>query len=96
MQPSDLEAHFLAQVGIQVGERLIQQQHLRLDHDRACERDALLLAARQFCRVTRRQVPHMHDVEHLADAPAHLLARSLRSSSPNATFCSTVMFGHTA
>ena len=46
MQPTDLRPHLLAQVGIQVGQRFIEQQHLRLDNDRPRQCDALLLAAR--------------------------------------------------
>src|ERR1700730_9190261 len=46
VQPSDLETHFFAQIGVEIGERLVQQQDLRLDHQRPSERHALLLAAR--------------------------------------------------
>ena len=46
VQAADLEAHLLAQVGVEVRERLVHQQRLGLDDERAGERDALLLAAR--------------------------------------------------
>ena len=38
-------AHFLAELGIERGQGLVEQQHLRLEHERAGERHTLLLAA---------------------------------------------------
>src|SRR3990167_5651614 len=35
VQPPDLEAHFLAQVGVEVRQRLLEQKNLRLDDHRA-------------------------------------------------------------
>ena len=46
MQAADLEAHLLAQIGVEVRERLVEQQHRGLDDDGAGQRHALLLAAR--------------------------------------------------
>ena len=46
-------AHLLAQPGVEVAERLVEQQHLRLADDGARERDPLLLAA---ARARRRPV----------------------------------------
>ena len=40
----------LAQVDVEAGERLVEQQQLRPRRQRACQRDALLLAARQLVR----------------------------------------------
>ena len=51
VQAPHLEAHLLAQVGIEVGERLVEQQRVRLDDQRAGERDALLLAAGKLRRI---------------------------------------------
>ena len=41
-------AHVLAQPQIERRQRLVEQQHLRLDRERAGDRDALLLAAGEF------------------------------------------------
>ena len=41
----DLGAHLEAQLGVQVGERLVHQHQRRLDHDGARDRHALLLSA---------------------------------------------------
>src|SRR5205809_2525312 len=42
---ANLIAHLEAEARVEIGERLIEQQQVRLDHQRARERDALLLAA---------------------------------------------------
>ena len=51
VQAAHLEAHLLAQVGVEVGQRLVEQQRLRLDDQRARQRDALLLAAGQLAGI---------------------------------------------
>ena len=38
-------AHLQPQLGVEIRQRLVEQQHLRLDRQRAGDRDALLLAA---------------------------------------------------
>ena len=50
LQPLDLAARLHAQLGVEVGERLVHQEHLRVAHERAAERDALLLAAGELAR----------------------------------------------
>ncbi len=50
LQRADLLAHRAAQPRIEVRQRLVEQQHRRLEHQRAGQRDALLLAARQLAR----------------------------------------------
>ena len=45
MQPADLGAHLQPQLGVQVGQRLVHQHQRRLEHDRAGDRDPLLLTA---------------------------------------------------
>ena len=48
LQLLQLELHLLAQLAVERAERLVAQQHARLDHQRARERHALLLAAREL------------------------------------------------
>jgi len=52
VQAAHLEAHLFAQIGIEIRERFVQKQCLGLDDEGARERHALLLAAREFARVT--------------------------------------------
>ena len=48
VEAPDFETHFRAQVGIEVGERLVEQQDIGLGCERAGERDTLLLSAREL------------------------------------------------
>ena len=45
VEPRELDAHLHAQRGVEVGERLVEQEDLRLAHDGAADGDALALAA---------------------------------------------------
>ena len=47
MQPGDLDAHMVAQRGVEVRERFVEQKHTRGLDDGASDRDTLLLAARK-------------------------------------------------
>ena len=67
-------AHADAELGIEVRERLVHQERLRLAHDRATHRDALPLAARELHRLA---VEHLGQPEQLGD----LLDAALRISS---------------
>ena len=55
LQLLDLAARLHAQLGVEVGERLVHQEHLRVAHERAAERDALLLAAGELARLAVQQ-----------------------------------------
>src|SRR5581483_9973420 len=46
LQHPDLVTHLHTKLGIEIRKRLIEQQERGLQHQRACEGDALLLAAR--------------------------------------------------
>jgi hypothetical protein len=50
LQVADLVPHLHAQLRVEVGQRLVEEQHARTDDDRARERDALLLAAGELAR----------------------------------------------
>ena len=47
----DFGAHLHAQFGVEVGERLVEQEHLRVAHDGAAHGDALALAAGKLARI---------------------------------------------
>jgi hypothetical protein len=48
LQFAQFAAHLLAQLRVEVGQRLVHQADLRLRDQGAAERDALLLAAREL------------------------------------------------
>ena len=50
LQLADFAAHADPQTRIEIAERLVEQQHLRADHQGAGDGDALQLAARQLVR----------------------------------------------
>ena len=64
MQPLDLGPHVDAQLGIEVGERLVEQEQLGPAHQRAAHGDALALAARKLRGLA---VEEMADLQHLGD-----------------------------
>ena len=55
MQLLDLGAHLHAQLGVEVGQRLVEQEHLRIAHDGAAHGDALALAAGELARIAVEQ-----------------------------------------
>jgi len=50
----DLGAHLHAQLGVEVGERLVEQEHLGIAHDGTAHSDALALAARELLGLADR------------------------------------------
>ena len=45
LQPDQLDAQVFAQPGVQIGQRFVEQQNRRFHHQRARERQSLLLPA---------------------------------------------------
>ncbi len=56
LQSPDLGAQFDAQLGIQVAQRFIEQEHRWGAHQRPGDRDPLLLATGQLTRLARQQI----------------------------------------
>ena len=72
LQALDLGAHGQAQGGVEVGERLVEQQELGPLDERAGERHALLLAARKLGRAALQQLVDLNEGGGLLGAPARL------------------------
>src|SRR6185503_19130824 len=49
-------ARFLAQLGVEIGQRLVEQDHRGLINERARNGDALLLASRKLVRIARSKM----------------------------------------
>ena len=67
LELGDVRPHLDAQLGVQVGERLVHQEDLRQPHDRAPHRDALPLAARELARLAvqiLREAEQRRDLAH--------------------------------
>ena len=75
LELADLLAHVAAQLGVQVGQRLVEQQHARLEHQGARHCHALLLPARELVWVTRAQRLQAHQAQHLLRLLLHDVTR---------------------
>ena len=90
----DLGAHLNAQLRVQVRERLVHQEDLRLADDRAAHRDALPLAAGELPRLAVEVVEEADDARGLLDPPAAPPAfGTLRMRRAKPMFSATVMCG---
>jgi len=65
MQRADFRAHLHAQLGVEVRERLVEQEQLGIAHDGAAHGDALALAARELARIASEQIVEAEDVGRL-------------------------------
>ena len=88
VQRLDLGPHLHPELGVEVGERLVEEEHLRVAHDGAAHGDPLALAARELARQAVEQVREAQNlggaIHPLADhglvrlaqpqAEAHVLA----------------------
>ncbi len=70
-----LQAHLLAQLDVEVAERFIEQQDVRLGHDRSRKRHALLLPAAQLRSRPIFQTAEPDEFENLGDPFPDLFAR---------------------
>ncbi len=84
VQMAQPAAQFLAHLGVQRAERLVEEQHFRLGGERAGERDALALAAGKLRRKTFRQRLKLDEAQQFFDAGANFLFRRTRFPRPHA------------
>ena len=73
-------AHLHAQLGVEVGQRLVEQEHRRLAHDRAAHRDALALAARELARLALQERLELEDLRRLVCTRVSISASGSRGS----------------
>ena len=82
MQLRERRAHPHAKLRVQVREWLVEQERLRLAHDRAPHRHPLPLAARELRRPPLEQVGEAEQLRHLLDAPRNLRFRDAARLEP--------------
>ena len=68
MELGDLDAHLDAQLGVEVAQRLVEQEDARLAHDGAADGDALALSTRELTRLALEQWLDLEDVGGLLHA----------------------------
>ena len=69
VQPADLDAHLDAQLGVEIGQRLVEQERLRFAHDGAPHGHALPLPAGQLARLAIEIRRNVEKGGGLAHAP---------------------------
>ncbi len=94
LQRADLVAHSAAQPRVEVGQRLVEQERSRLEHERPGQRHALLLAARELLGQPRLQTAEPDEGQRFA-RPRRGRARTM-SAGPAGTLSSTVRWGNRA
>src|SRR5262249_4480697 len=68
LQPPQFLAHVPAQLGVEVGQRLVEQKDVGRDHERTRDRDALLLTARELARHARLEAFQLDERERARHA----------------------------
>ena len=82
LQLADLGAHVDAQPRVEVAKRLVEQQDLRADDERARDGDALQLAARELVRPALAVARELHQRQRLVDPARDLRTATLRAFRP--------------
>jgi hypothetical protein len=85
VEPAQLHAHLRSQAGVEIGQRLVEEQGARLQHERAGQRHALLLAAGELAGAPRLQPLEAHHAQRRRHALAHLRLAHPASTCWNAT-----------
>jgi hypothetical protein len=89
----DLAAHHHAQLRVEIGEGLVEQEHLRIADDRPPHGDALALAAGKLAGVALKQVFQAEDRGRLLHAIRGIAGVRRLSFSAKPMLSSTVMCG---
>ena len=69
-----LGADLLAKVGVERGERFVEQQNVGFQYQRSCQRDALAFAARKLRGPARFLARELHQIQNVANAIADMIA----------------------
>ena len=69
LEAADLPPGVDPQLGVEIGQGLVEEQHLGLDDDGPGQRDALLLAPGDLVRELVLVTPQAHQLEHLRHPP---------------------------
>ena len=75
VQPLQVAADLVAQLRVEIRQRLVEQERLRLAHQRAAHRDPLTLTAGELAGLAVEQLVDLQQLGRLADPPVDLGAR---------------------
>ena len=87
LQPRDLQPHVDAQRRVEIGERLVEEERLRLAHDGAADGDALALAAGERARPAVEIGREVEERRRLLDLPVALRLRRRRPCAARSRYC---------
>ena len=73
MQPAQPATQLLPHLGVKRAERLVEEQHFRLDRERTGQRHPLTLAAGELRRIAIAKVVELDETEQLMDAALDLV-----------------------
>jgi hypothetical protein len=82
LDPLQLELHLLAELQVERPERLVEEEDAWAVHERAGERDPLLLAAGELARLALAEPRERDELEHLLDAALHVVAAHAAAPKP--------------
>jgi len=82
VHPLDLSAHLHAQLRVEVRQRLVEEEDLRVAHDGAAHGDALPLAPGQLLRLAVEQFGYVQDAGGLIDPALDLVLREALQAQP--------------
>ena len=77
---TQFDLHGLAQLEVEGGQRLVQEEHRRLGHQRTSQRDPLRLSARKLLNGALTVTGELHEVQNVLDPALDLGARHFPES----------------
>ena len=80
LQRAQLPAQLNAKLGVEIGQRLVEQQDLRLQDERASDGDALLLSAGELVRPALSQTREADELEDVGHATLAIFAGHARDA----------------
>ena len=76
LDPADFRTHLDPQLGIQVAQRFVKQQHAGFHHQRPCQRNTLLLSAGELVGHPLLHVRELHQLQDVCDPLLNLFLRN--------------------
>ena len=84
------ELHLLAELEVERAERLVEEEHARPAHERARERDPLLLAAGELARLAVPNARELDEPQHVFHAPLDLASWGLPAARGRRRCCRAI------
>ena len=96
LDPLQLDLHVLAELQVERAEWLVEEQCPGVVHQRAGQRDPLLLTTGELARAALLAAAEVDDAEHLVDSLVDLGLRHTLAAQPERDVLNTLMCGNNA